>query len=95
MFQQRPFHEGGSIFRDDWWLLGDVPEPGDGPVFQFWDTAFKTGQQNDYSVCCTMTTTPNGYAVLDVWRNRVGVPGPAEGYEKPGRKAPEGLGDLR
>ena len=74
LFQQRPFHEGGSIFRDDWWVLGDVPEPGDGPVFQFWDTAFKTGQQNDYSVCCTMTTTPNGYAVLDVWRDRVEYP---------------------
>ena len=74
LFQQRPSHEGGSIFRDDWWLLGDVPEPGDGPVFQFWDTAFKTGQQNDYSVCCTMTTTPNGYAVLDVWRDRVEYP---------------------
>ena len=43
-------------------------------VFQFWDTAFKTGQQNDYSVCCTMTTTPNGYAVLDVWRDRVEYP---------------------
>ena len=43
-------------------------------MFQFWDTAFKTGQQNDYSVCCTMTTTPNGYAVLDVWRDRVEYP---------------------
>ena len=74
LFQQRPSHEGGSIFRDDWWVPGDVPEPGDGPVFQFWDTAFKTGQQNDYSVCCTMTTTPNGYAVMDVWRNRVEYP---------------------
>ena len=42
--------------------------------FQFWDTAYKVGEQNDYSVCCTMTTTPNGYAVLDVWRNRVEYP---------------------
>ncbi len=74
LFQQRPSHQGGNIFKGDWWLLGHVPEPGDGPIFQFWDTAFKTGQQNDYSVCCTMTTTPNGYAVLDVWRNRVEYP---------------------
>ena len=72
LFQQRPSHEGGSIFKDHWWVEETV-EPGD-RVFQFWDTAFKTGQQNDYSVCCTMTTTPNGYAVLDVWRNRVEYP---------------------
>ncbi len=73
LFQQRPSHEGGSVFRDDWWFFVDTVQTGE-QVFQFWDTAFKTGQQNDYSVCCTMTTTPNGYAVLDVWRNRVEYP---------------------
>ena len=73
LFQQRPSHEGGSVFRDDWWVMIKTVSPGE-QVFQFWDTAFKTGQQNDYSVCCTMTTTPNGYAVLDVWRNRVEYP---------------------
>ena len=73
MFQQRPSHEGGSVFRDQWWGFEKSVEKGD-RVFQFWDTAFRTGEQNDYSVCCTMTTTPNGYAVLDVWRNRVEYP---------------------
>ena len=73
LFQQSPSPEGGSIFKDHWWVPAEKVEPGD-RVFQFWDTAFKTGQQNDYSVCCTMTTTPNGYAVLDVWRNRVEYP---------------------
>ena len=73
LFQQRPSHEGGSVFKDHWWVMAETVSPGD-RVFQFWDTAFKTGQQNDYSVCCTMTTTPNGYAVLDVWRNRVEYP---------------------
>ena len=73
LFQQRPSHEGGSIFKDHWWVMEKTVSPGE-RVFQFWDTAFKTGQQNDYSACCTMTTTPNGYAVLDVWRNRVEYP---------------------
>ena len=73
LYQQRPSRQGGSVFRDHWWGFEEKVEPGD-RVFQFWDTAFKTGQQNDYSVCCTMTTTPNGYAVLDVWRNRVEYP---------------------
>ena len=73
LFQQRPSHEGGSVFKDQWWVFEGKVEPGE-RVFQFWDTAFKTGEQNDYSVCCTMTTTLNGYAVLDVWRNRVEYP---------------------
>ena len=73
LFQQRPSHERGSVFKDHWWGFEKKVEPGD-RVFQFWDTAFKTGQQNDYSVCCTMTTTPNGYAVMGVWRNRVEYP---------------------
>ena len=73
LYQQRPSRQGGSVFRDQWWVFEEKVEPGE-RVFQFWDTAFKTGQQNDYSVCCTMTTTPNGYAVLDVWRDRVEYP---------------------
>ena len=73
LFQQRPSHEGGSVFKDHWWVMAETVIRGD-RVFQFWDTAYKVGEQNDYSVCCTMTTTPNGYAVLDVWRNRVEYP---------------------
>ena len=73
LYQQRPSRQGGSVFRDQWWVFEEKVEPGE-RVFQFWGTAFKTGEQNDYSVCCTMTTTPDGYAVLDVWRDRVEYP---------------------
>ena len=73
LYQQRPSRQGGSVFRDDWWVFVDTVQPGE-QVFQFWDTAFKAGEQNDYSVCCTMTTTPTGYGVMEVWRNRVEYP---------------------
>ena len=73
LYQQRPSHAGGSIFKAHWWQYVDRIEP-NGTVNQFWDTAFKTGQGNDYSVCVTMTEIPNGYSVLDVWRGRVEYP---------------------
>ena len=50
LYQQRPSRQGGSVFRDQWRVFEEKVELGE-QVFQFWDTAFKTGQQNDYSVC--------------------------------------------
>ena len=73
LYQQRPSRAEGTIFKVEWWQYADHIEP-NGLVYQFWDTAFKTGQGNDYSACITMTTTPNGYGVLDVWRDRVEYP---------------------
>ena len=74
LYQQRPSQQGGDIFKLGWWVRADSPEPDGRLVFQFWDTAFKTGEQNDYSVCCTIATADNGYVVLDVWRRRVEFP---------------------
>ena len=73
LFQQRPSRQEGSIFKADWWQYADHIEP-NGKVVQFWDTAFKKGEGNDYSVCVTMTTTPNGYGVVDVFRERLEYP---------------------
>lgn len=41
---------------------------------QSWDTAFKTKEENDYSVCVTFALTKSGYYVFDVWRGRVEFP---------------------
>ena len=73
LYQQRPSAVEGNIFHLDWWIMADHIEP-NGSVYQFWDTAFKTKQGNDYSACVTMTTTPNGYGVLDVYRARLEYP---------------------
>jgi len=41
---------------------------------QSWDTAFKTGAENDYSVCTTWAVLRNGYYLLALWRGRVDFP---------------------
>ena len=43
-------------------------------ILQSWDTAFKKGAQNSYSVCTTWGSTENGYYLLSVWRGRVEFP---------------------
>ena len=43
-------------------------------MFQFWDTAYKTGQHNDYSACVTLGYDRDSYYVLNVWRDRVDYP---------------------
>jgi len=39
-----------------------------------WDTAFKTGSENDYSVCTIWGCADNGYYLLWLWRGRVEFP---------------------
>lgn len=72
--QQRPTPMGGGIFKRKWWrtyreLPKDLKRP-----YQSWDTGFKDGQENDYSVCVTMAENSTGYYVLNVWRGRVEYP---------------------
>ncbi len=81
--QQRPAPATGLIFQRAWWkdykptstepqqLVKDL---GITKVIQFWDTAFKDGEQNDYSVCTTLGVTPSRYLVLEVWRRKVQYP---------------------
>ena len=73
LYQQRPSNEEGEIFHRDWWQWADSLERGK-MVYQYWDTAQKTGQSNDYSVCVTLTSYQNAYGLLDVWRKRVEYP---------------------
>ena len=74
LYQQRPSMEGGGVFKSHWWVFEEKPNTDGAQVFQFWDTAYKAGEQNDYSACCTMATSSTGYVVLDVWRGRVEYP---------------------
>ena len=43
-------------------------------IVQSWDTAFKKGADNSFSVCGTWGLTENGYYLLSVWRGRVEFP---------------------
>jgi predicted phage terminase large subunit-like protein len=41
---------------------------------QSWDTAFKSGSENDYSVGTTWGVLENAYYLLSLWRGRVDFP---------------------
>lgn len=43
-------------------------------IIQSWDTAFKSGAQNDYSVGTTWGEAENGFYLLDRWKGRCEFP---------------------
>jgi predicted phage terminase large subunit-like protein len=83
LYQQRPSAAEGSVFkRENWkYYTPTEHEPkslisalGCFQVVQAWDTAFKKGSLNDYSVGVTIGISVNRYYVLDCWRDRLEFP---------------------
>lgn len=75
-YQQNPVPVGGNLIQFEWFPFYDAPpfrQPGD-RVVQSWDTATKTGELNDYSVCVTVYIQGNEFYVLDVPRERLIYP---------------------
>lgn len=71
LYMQQPTVGDGAIFRrDKFWMYEQPPESFE-MIFQSWDTAFKTGSLNDYSVCQTWGVAHDGYYLLDQWRGRL------------------------
>lgn len=73
LYQQQPSAAEGAIFRREWWRFFRE-QPGCSRVVQSWDTAFKSGAENDYSVCTVWGVTEMGYYLLWLWRDRVEFP---------------------
>jgi len=73
LYQQRPAAAEGTIFKREWWRYFRE-QPAFRRIVQSWDTAFKTGAENDYSVCTTWGVTDSGYYLLWFWRGRVEFP---------------------
>jgi predicted phage terminase large subunit-like protein len=75
-YQQAPIPVGGNIIKLEWLKYY---EPKELPkefsyVFQSWDTANKSGELNDYSVCTTWGCYDKHLYLLDVTRRRVNYP---------------------
>ena len=75
-YQQNPMPLGGAIVKTEWLRYY---EPGDLPsrlscVVQSWDTANKSGELNDFSVCTTWGATYDRYYLLAVFRRRLNYP---------------------
>ena len=74
LYQQRPAAAEGAIFKHWIRTYHDLPNSFQ-KIVQSWDTAFKAGAENDYSVLTTWGVTENGYLLLSFWRGRVEFPG--------------------
>jgi predicted phage terminase large subunit-like protein len=73
LYQQRPTAAEGVIFRRDWWR-SYRDRPTFTRIVQSWDTGFKTGCDNDYSVCTTWGVNASGYYLLSLWRGKIEFP---------------------
>jgi len=75
LYQQRPAAAEGVIFRWEWWQFYRPPLTLSlSRTVQSWDTAFKKGAENDFSVCTTWGVAENGYYLLHLWRGRAEFP---------------------
>jgi len=75
LYQQRPAAAEGVIFKRNWWQFYRPPlTVAMNRIVQSWDTAFKKGTENDFSVCTTWGVADNGYYLLHLWRGRVEFP---------------------
>jgi hypothetical protein len=72
-YQQNPRPLGGIIVKTEWIRLY---EPSDLPSrfsfkLQSWDTANKSGELNDFSVCSTWGVFDRHYYLIDIFRKRL------------------------
>jgi predicted phage terminase large subunit-like protein len=75
-YQQAPVPKGGAMIKTDWlkyYAPGQLPQSFI-YTLQSWDTANKSGELNDYSVCTTWGVVGGKYYLLDVFRRRLDYP---------------------
>ena len=73
LYQQRPSAVEGEIFKRYWWGYYSV-SPYFEKIIHSWDTAFKKGALNDYSVCTIWGVAKNGYYLIHRWKEKVEFP---------------------
>ena len=64
----------GAIFKRNWFRYYATPPEHFVRIIQSWDTAFKTGATNDYSVCATIGETRSGFYLLALYRAKIEFP---------------------
>jgi predicted phage terminase large subunit-like protein len=75
-YQQSPTPLGGAMVKTEWlrYYDPDAPLPDFTMKMQSWDTANKSGELNDFSVCTTWGVYDRHYYLLDVVRQRLNFP---------------------
>jgi predicted phage terminase large subunit-like protein len=75
-YQQSPQPRDGGVIKKKWlrhYERGALPESFS-YILQSWDTAHKTGELNDFSVCTTWALHDRNFYLLDVLRKRLNYP---------------------
>jgi predicted phage terminase large subunit-like protein len=74
-YQQNPMPKDGFLVKRAWfktYVSGE--QPNSSWIVQSWDTASKTGELNDYSVCTTWMVHGRNFYLIDVFRKRMNYP---------------------
>lgn len=71
LYQGEPSPDEGAIIKRDWFPLFDALPPGVLHLVQSWDTAFKTGDTSDWSVCHTYAVTVYGIHLIGRFKERL------------------------
>lgn len=81
-YQQRPTPREGGLIKKSWFKyyklnrdnFGNIILKDFKSIYQSWDTAFKDGEQNDWSVCLTWGIKEDGFYLLGRWKEKVLFP---------------------
>ena len=74
-YQQDPTAREGGLIKREWIRFYEGKDRRDmAYVLQSWDTAIKSGEFNDYSVCTTWGILDGNFYLLDVFRQRLTFP---------------------
>jgi predicted phage terminase large subunit-like protein len=75
-YQQRPIPISGNLVKREWLrFYGADDQPRRfARIVQSWDTAAKTSELNDYSVCTTWGVDKDNFYLVDVFRKRLNYP---------------------
>lgn len=64
----------GDTFRRNYWKYYSELPLRQGRIIQSWDTAFKTGEESDYSVCVQAVECDHGLYITGVFRAKIAFP---------------------
>jgi predicted phage terminase large subunit-like protein len=73
-YQQRPIPISGNLVKREWLRFYDDRPRQFARIVQSWDTAAKTSELNDYSVCTTWGVDRDNFYLIDVFRRRLNYP---------------------
>jgi predicted phage terminase large subunit-like protein len=74
LFQGNVAAAAGSVFKRNWFVHYQQRPESFKRILQSWDTGFKSGAANDYSVCITIGEASNAFYLLSLYREKIEFP---------------------